>query len=458
MVTEIVNMYVNNQASKASVNRFFHNLLPLLATVFTLIAFQSQVSLAQEVISIDKVIVIVDDDVVLQSEFDMRWEQVMQQIELQTANSQAPRPNEEALTQIKQDLLDQLILENLQMQMASRAGVRVDDNQLNQAMNTIAQQNNMSFEQFRQVLEDQGLYLQTREQLRKDILLQQLQVNAVNGRIDITRQEVENYLRSEAGQQDIAPEYMVAHILIEHGQGAEQSRRQELADFLHQQLLDGAELEQFVAAGQVSGIPLRGGVLEGWRKQETLPSYFREVVPTLKLGEISEPFESSSGLHIVQVINLRGGANLEIEQFHVRHLMIAPNEIRTERQAETLIRDLYEQIQNGEDLGDLARIHTDDDSSIVAGGDLDWITFGQFPPEFLSVVQSLEVGEMSEPVRLESGWHIMELLDTRIEDMTDENMRYQAEQILRQRKFDNELENWLTEMRDTAYVDIKIEL
>lgn len=414
-------------------------------------------ALAQDVIPIDKIIAIVDDDVVLQSEYDMRWEQIEQQINLQTANSQAPGPSEAQLEQIRSDLLDQLILENIQMQMARRAGVRVDDNQLNQAMINIARQNNMEFEQFRQVLESQGLYLQTREQLRKDILLQQLQMNAVNQRIDITRQEVENYLRSEAGQQDIAPEFMVAHILIEHADGPEQARREELADFLYQQLLQGAELQQFVAAGQVSGIPLRGGVLEGWRKQETLPSYFREVVPYLKLGEISEPFESSSGLHIVQVINLRGGANLEIEQFHVRHLLISPNEIRTESQAENLINELYERIQNGEDLGDLARVHTDDDTSIVAGGDLDWITFGQFPPDFLAVVQNLEIGEMSEPTRLETGWHIIELLDTRVEDLTDENMRYQAEQILRQRKFDNELENWLTEIRDTAYVDIKIE-
>jgi peptidyl-prolyl cis-trans isomerase SurA len=451
MATEIVNMHANNKTTSI----FATGIVRTALTVASLF-FLGQ-TLAQDAIPIDKIIAIVDDDVVLQSEFDMRWEQIEQQINLQTANSQTPGPSEAQLEQIRSNLLDQLILENIQMQMARRAGVRVDDNQLNQAMIGIARQNNMEFEQFRQVLESQGLYLQTREQLRKDILLQQLQMNAVNQRIDITRQEVENYLRSEAGQQDIAPEFMVAHILIEHADGPEQARREELADFLYQQLLDGAELQQFVAAGQVSGIPLRGGVLEGWRKQETLPSYFREVVPNLKLGEISEPFESSSGLHIVQVINLRGGANLEIEQFHVRHLLISPNEIRTESQAENLISELYERIQNGEDLGDLARVHTDDDTSIVAGGDLDWITFGQFPPDFLAVVQNLEIGKMSEPTRLETGWHIIELLDTRLEDLTDENMRYQAEQILRQRKFDNELENWLTEMRDTAYVDIKIE-
>ena len=404
----------------------------------------------QEQISLDKVIAIIDDDVLLKSEFDMRWAQIQAQLDV----LEGQRPDESLL---RKQLLDQLIIENLQMQMATRAGVRVDDNQLNQAMNTIAQQNNMDFQQFQQVLEQQGVYLQTREQLRKDIILQQFQTGSVNNRIDITRQEVENYLRSQAGQADIAPEYRIAHILIENADGPQQSRRDELAQFLHQQLEDGAEILQFIASGEVSGIPLGGGDL-GFRKAEALPSMFRDVVPGMTLGEISEPFTSSSGWHILQVKDIRGGASLEIEQYNVRHILIQPNEIRTESQAEDLINEIYQRIQDGEDFGDIARQLTDDESSIVAGGDLDWITFGQFPPEFLAVIQSLEVGEMSEPVRLESGWHIMELMDTRIEDMTDENMRFQAQQILRRRKFENELENWLTELRDTAYVDIKMDL
>jgi len=408
------------------------------------------ITLSQEVISIDKIIAIVDGDVVLQSEYDMRWSQVQEQM----ANIEGPRPD---VVELKKQLLDQLILENLQMQMASRAGVRVNDNELNSALNNIAQQNNMDFDQFRQVLEQQNLYVETREQLRKDIMLQQLQMGSVNNRINITRQEVENYLRSEAGQADIAPEYIVAHILIENAAGPEQVRREQLAEILYEQLNSGADLEQFVAAGQVSGIPVRGGVLEGWRKAERLPTYFRNVVPAMILGQISEPFQSDSGLHIVQVMDLRGGANLEIQQFNVRHIMIEPTEIRTEQQAETLIDELHQRILDGEDFGDIARQETDDESSIVAGGDLDWITFGQISPGFLAQVQELEIGEVSEPVRLESGWHIIELLEKRLEDMTDENMRYQAEQILRQRKFANEMENWQTELLDTAYIDIKIE-
>jgi len=444
MDTEIVKIF--SKITEMSYIESIRRTLTLIVTGFCFLV--PGIAIPQEVISIDKIIAIVDDDVILKSEFDLRWVQIQEQI----ANIEGPRPAEDEL---KEQLLDQLILENLQMQMAARAGVRVDDNELNTALNGIAQQNNMDFEQFRQALEEQDLYVQTREQLRKDIMMQQLQSGAVNNRIDITRQEVENYLRSETGQADIAPEYLVAHILIEHAVGPEQDRREQLAELLHEQLKSGSELEQIVAAGVVSGIPLRGGVLEGWRKNERLPSYFQHVVPTMILGEISEPFQSDSGLHIVQLRDLRGGVNLEIQQFNVRHILIETNEIRTESQAETLINDLHQRILDGEDFGDIARQETDDESSIVAGGDLDWITFGQFPPDFLSAVQQLENGDVSEPVRLESGWHIIELLDTRLEDMTDENMRYQAEQILRQRKFANEMENWLTELRDTAYVDIK---
>lgn len=404
---------------------------------------------AQQPVSLDRIVAIADNDVVLKSEFDMRWNSIQAQL----ANIQGPRPDENDL---KKQLLDQLILENLQMQMAGRAGVRVDDNQLNAALNGIAQQNNMTFEQFRQLLEAQGVYNTTREQLRRDIIMQQLQTGAVNNRIDISRQEVENFLRSEAGQADIAPEYRITQLMIEHVNGTEDARREELANFLYEQMRQGAEIEQFIAAGQVSGIPVRGSDL-GFRKTEDMPTIFQEVAPQLTLGEISAPFRSDSGWHIVQLKDLRGGANLEIQQYHVRHIQIEPNEIRTESQAEALIRDLYQRIQNGEDLSDLARQNTDDESSMVSGGDLDWITFGQLPPDFIGVVQNLDVGEMSEPVHLQGGWHIIELIEKRMQDVTQENMRYQAEQILRQRKFENELENWLTEMRDTAYVDIKIE-
>ncbi len=399
-------------------------------------------------IPVDKIVALVDDDVVLQSEFDVRWVQVEEQISKATG----PVPPTEEL---RKQVLDQIIIEHLQLQMANRAGIRVDDNQLNTAMNTIAQQNQMTFEQFTEVLQQQGLYDSTREALRKEIIIGQFQNGAVNRRIEISRQEVENFLRSETGLTETAPEYHVAHILIPNNGGAPTERQAELADVLYTQLMEGgATVAQLIARKQINGITISGGDL-GWNKPEALPSVFATVVPALEAGEVSKPFTSPNGYHIVQVLELRGGTALKLNQAQVRHILIKPNEIRTEAQSEALIRELYQRIQDGEDFEDIARQNSDDENSIVAGGNLDWVYDGMVPPDFMGAINATATGEISEPFRAQTGWHIVEVLDRRIQDVTEENKRFQAENILRQRKFENELEDWLTEIRDTSYIDIK---
>jgi len=404
-------------------------------------------SLQAQPVEIDKVIAVVDDDVVLKSEFEERWGQVQEQISKVTG----PLPPVDVL---RKQVLDQLIIEHLQMQMARRAGIRVDDNQLNQAMASIAQENNLSFEQFVQVLQTQGLYDLTRDALRNEIIRGQFQNGAVNRRIDITRQEIENFLRSEAGISETAPEFHVAHVLIPAPDSGPTPVQTQLADLLYNELEKGADIGQVAAAGQISGIAVSGGDL-GWQKAEGLPSIFAAVVPTLQPGQISKPFTSSSGYHIVQLLETRGGAALQIEQYQVRHILIKPNEVRTDAQAETLIRDLYARINNGEDFADIARQHTDDPTSMVSGGNLDWISNGMLPDDFMQVVRNTEPDTMTEPFRVSTGWHVVEVTGKRMQDVTEDNKRYQAEQILRQRKFENELENWLTEIRDTSYIDIR---
>ena len=419
----------------------------LLTTALVSVTMLAAFSVQAQPAEVDKIIAIVDEDVVLKSEFDERWQQVEQQL----ANAQGPLPPEEEL---RKQVLDSLVLEHLQLQMAERAGVRVDDNELNQAMTAIAQQNNMSFEQFRQVLEQQNLYQITREALRKEIVIGQLQNGAVNRRLDISRQEVENYLRSESGAQEIAPEYHAAHILIPYTEGVSVPLQQQLADALYEQIVNGVDIRQIIGIEQISGIPVGGGDLP-WSKAEGLPSIFTDLVPTLQSGEVSKPFTSNSGFHIVQLLEKRGGSDLTLDQVQIRHILIKPNEIRTEEQAEALIHELYERIQNGEDFADIARQNTDDPQSMVSGGDLDWIYRGMLPDDFMAVVYSTPVGQMTEPFRVSTGWHIIEVLGRRMQDVTEDNKRFQAERILRERKFENELENWLTEIRDTSYIDIK---
>jgi len=203
-------------------------------------------------------------------------------------------------------------------------------------------------------------------------------------------------------------------------------------------------------------MPVSGGDLSGWRKLENLPTMFRPVVPDLAVGEVSEPFRSDSGFHIVKIVDKRGGSDLQVNQTHLRHIQIRPNEIRTPQQAESLINELHERIENGEDFGDLARVYTDDPGTMVSGGDLDWMTEGQLPPDYQQVINTLEIDEISDPFQVEGIWHIAQVLDRRVEDVTDENRRFQAEQIIRDRKYDTELENWLSEIRDTAYINIKL--
>ncbi len=398
-------------------------------------------------VDVDKVIAVVDEDVVLKSELDERWTQVQQQI----AQIAGPVPPE---AELRKQLLDQIILEHLQLQRAERAGVRVDDNQLNDAMATIAQQNNMSFEQFRQVLGEQGIYEDTRDALRKEIIITDYQRGSVSRRINISRQEVENYLRSETGLQEIAPEYHVAHILIPNTEGVSTQAQAELATVLYERVREGANILQIASSGQISGIPVSGGDLN-WAKSENLPSIFSTVVPELTSGEVGEPFTSPNGYHIVQVLETRGSSQLTVSQSRVRHILIKTNEVRTEQQAEALVNQLYQRILAGEDFEDIARQNTDDPNSVVAGGNLDWINTGMLPDDFMNLVNATQVGALTPPVHLSTGWHIVEVLDLRVVDMTEDNKRYQAQQILRERKFETELENWLTEIRDTSYVDIK---
>ena len=400
---------------------------------------------AQQQVQLDRVIAVVNEDVVLKSEFDVRLAQTLQQI---AANKQQRPP----LDVLRKEILDQLVIENLQMQLAKRAGVRVDDNMMNQTLAGMAQQNNMSFEQFTKLLQQQGAYETTREALRKQLILRQFQAGAIRRRINTTKQEVENYLRSEAGSAAIAPEYHVAHILIPGDPN--DARHTELAAQLYKQIQGGSDIRQLAASQNILGIAVSGGDLN-WRKAEDLPSVFAEVVPKLEAGQVSKPFTSSNGHHIVKVLETRGGASLKLDQSHVRHILIKPTEIRTDKQAETLIRQLYQRIKKGEDFADIARQNTEDTKSIVSGGDIDWINDGMLPEDFMAMVHKTAVGEISEPFRAASGWHIIQVLDHRIEDATEENKRHQALQILGERKSDTELENWLTEIHDTNYIDIK---
>lgn len=407
--------------------------------------------LAQQRVLLDKVVAIVDRDVVLQSELINRMNDIRRSA--QAAGQPLPPEN-----QFREEILDTLILENIQMQFAERASIRYDDDTINQILARMAGDNNLSFEEYVRQLESQGVYLRTREAVRKQMTLQELQRGAVNSRIHVTEQEIDNFLNSEMGQAVVAADYLIDHILVEAAPtDTDQVRRAKLAfaaDMVAK-LEEGQSIVQTrTEAIQTGAFPI-GGTNFAWRKLDQLPTLFADAVEPLDVGEVAGPIEAGNGYHIIQLRDKRGGTEQIVKQTNIRHIMLAPNEIRDEQQTIELIHELRERIvEDGEDFASIARQNSDDASSVVAGGDLDWVSEGGMPLEMEQVVNELEEGEISEPFRTQVGWHIAEVLGRRETDLSQDYTRSQAYNTLRSRKFDLELQNWLIEIREEAFVEI----
>lgn len=433
--------------------RALQALAALAIVLFTLVSGNS--AWAQRQV-LDKVVAIVDEGVVLQSELEARMAQVREQA---AAAGQALPPADALRTQI----IETLVVENLQTQLAERMGIRYDDDTINEVIGSIAEQNNMTFDEYVTVLEGQNDYLNTRNQIRKELTLRDLQRGMVNRRINITDQEIENFLNSEMGRVTMAPDYLVDQTLIVVGEDDSVDLIQAKEQFAQQMLeaIQGgtdftqarAIAQRGAAATPPTAYQATGGEL-GWRKADALPTLFVDLVPTMKAGEIRGPIRSPSGFHLVLLKEVRGDIATMVNQTRARHILITPNEIRTEEQAEALINSLYERINKGEDFAQIAREMSDDSASVVAGGDMGWANEGGMPPDFEAVIKDMEIAKVSEPFRTSFGWHIAEVLERREQDMSVEFSRQQAENTLRSRKFEIELQNWLVEIREKAYVKI----
>lgn len=411
----------------------------------------AQTAQAPEREVLDRVVAIVDEGVILQSELQDRLQQARERAQ----QSEQRLPPEDVL---REQVMESLIVENLQLQWAERVGIRIDDDTLNSVMADIASRNDMSFDQYVSALQSAGRYEATREQIRRELAINEVQRGMVNRRINITEQEIENYLNSEQGRTSMAPDYMVDQLLVPVSESDSQQaieRKREYAQELQQRIQDGEPFADVRMSTQQRGNDIQVSASElGWRKREELPSLFAEVVPDLRLGEASEPLRSANGFHVLYLRDVRGDSNRLVNQVRARHILISPSEIRTETQAERLAEDLYQQIQDGESFSALARQYSDDTQSVVAGGDMGWASEGGMPPQFEERISDLEAGEVTEPFRTDFGWHIAEVLERRERDLSQQYRRQIAENALRQRKFELELENWLAELRDEAYVEM----
>ena len=416
---------------------------PALASFF--VVFHT-LALAQVEV-LDRVVAIVDDDIILASELKERIQDVRNNMESRGIEV----PEDEILVR---ETLDRLILDSIQMQLASRYGVRIPDAQLDEAMTRLARQNGLTLEQFRIALEQSGQsYAAARESLRDDLAIQRVQQGNVMRNINISEQEIDNFLATEEGEAMTQPEYRVIQALLASSRGddaAMVAAKEAYVDEVLASVQAGTPFEQ--AVSKAEPFTFSGGDL-GWRKLGDIPSMFAEAVPEMKIGDVSK-VRSSSGFHLVYLADAIGGERL-VKQTDVRHILIKPTEVLSETAAEALAGQLMERIRGGEDFGALARQYSDDIGSAAEGGELGWTNPGQMVPEFETAMASATEGEVTEPFRSEFGWHILEVTGRRDKDFSGEMQRNQVANYIREQKYQEELDAWLRKIREEAFVDIK---
>lgn len=411
------------------------------------VAFSAALSANAQVVPLDSVVAIVDEDIILSSEVRDR----VQQIKASATQRGMELPDDETLIQ---ETLDRLILESIQLQLADRYGIRIPDAQLDQSMARVAAQNRLTLEQFRDALTQNGQsYLQMREALRDELAIQRVQQGSVMRDINITEREIDNFMATEEGEAMIEPEYRVIQALVSVSRSDNKDERTAKEDFVDgvlANILAGADFSEAVSV--IEPYAFRGGDL-GWRKLSDIPSMFSEIVPNLKPGQTGK-VQSSSGLHLVHLAEARGIERL-VEQTNVRHILVKPNEVLDDDAAREFIASLKQRIESGEDFAELAKEHSDDIGSAQEGGELGWTNPGQMVPEFETAMAGAEIGVITDPVRSEFGWHILEVTDRRTENFAEQVRRNQVANFLRESKYEEELENWLREIREEAFVDIK---
>ncbi len=401
---------------------------------------------------LDRVVAIVDNDIIVQTELNRRSAAIRQQLR----ERNTPLPDASTFAQ---QVLDKMIIDRIQLHLAASNGIEVSDDELNSTLDRIAQSNELSLAEFKQQLEAEGQnYLEVREQIRSEILVTRTQERLVNPRIHISELEISNLLASEQGQKNAEPLLHIGHIMIplaDAANVAELAEAQQQTDNIYQKLLDGADFAATAVATSKGPDALNGGDI-GWRKPSELPKAAAAAVKDLEAGQLTQPFRVGGGFHILKVIERRGGGQQLIEQAQVRHILISPSEIRSPAEAQLLSLELHRRLNAGEDFAILAKQYSDDPGSGSNGGELGWTMDGQMVPEFEQTVHATAIGEISAPFKSQFGWHLLQVTDRRQQDFGQQILRNQARENIRKRKFDESLANWLREIRAEAYVEIKL--
>ncbi|MFM9834816.1 MAG: peptidylprolyl isomerase [Methylophilaceae bacterium] len=405
------------------------------------------------VIKMDRIIAIVDQSVITEQELADKITTVTAQLEKQ--GTELPPQGV-----LEKQILERLIADSLQLQMAEQTGIKIDDTQLDKAISRIAEQNKMEIDTFKDALQKDGIsYRKFREDIRTEITIARLKEREINNRVVVSDGEVDNFLTTQATRKDDQDELEISHILIRTPEDATpedvQKAKSKLDEAL-KQLNNGASFEKVSAAFSDTPNALEGGSL-GWKTSSQIPSLFLETLQSMQVGEVSKPLRSPNGFHILKLTNRRGGSSpLVIDQTHARHILIKLSEVVSEKEAKQKMEGIKERLDNGTKFEDMARQYSEDGSA-NSGGDLGWVNPGDTVPQFEQAMNSLAIGEISAPVLSPFGWHIIQVLERRKQDMTKEAARLKARQEIRARKADEAYQDWIRELRDRAFVELHLE-
>lgn len=402
---------------------------------------------------INGIAAVVDDDVITLNELNARVDALSKQL---SAKGTRLPPREI----LKRQVLERMIVEKLQLAMAQKRGIQIADEQLNRIIEDIAKRNKMNLPQFRAALKKDGIsFASFREQIRNEVIVSRLKNNTIDSRINVSAQEVDAFLEGQKQQSANNTEYHLRHILVALPGNASPEQVQEKkrkAKSLLERLNKGEDFRQIAISFSDGPQALEGGDL-GWRKLAQLPSLFAEVVTKMKKGQVSKLIRSSGGFHILQLTNERGEKKVMLRQAHARHILIATNKLVSSDAAKKRLTRLRERILKGEDFAKLAETNSDDRGSAVKGGDLGWADPSIYVPEFKNALKETKVKTISEPFKTQFGWHIVQPLGWRTVDNTEEAKRNEAFISLRQRKVEEETQNWLRQLRDEAYVEYRLD-
>ncbi len=409
---------------------------------------------APRAVEVDRIVAVVNSEVITSLQLRGRIEQAKRQL----ARQGVELPPDNVL---ERQLLERLIVERAQVQLAQETSLRVDDATLERAIERIAGNNKLSVEQLRAALEKDGVaWNRFRDEIRTEILLTRLREREVDSRVVVTDAEIDNFIANNpdafSGQ-----EFSVAHILLRTPEGATPQQIEAVARRAEQVMTRLRSGEDFArVAAEVSDAPdgLSGGAL-GWRPLDRLPGLFADAVRRMQPGETSPILRSAAGLHIVRLVERRGGGDAavqQLEQTRARHILIKTSEVLSDTDAEARLLAIRERVVNGADFGELAKASSAD-LSAAKGGDLGWLNPGDTVPEFERAMNALQAGEVSPPVRSPFGWHLIQVMERRVQDVTDERKRSAARQALRERKAEQAYEDWVRQLRDSTYVDYRLE-